>query len=135
MRLFWLLISVLIPVLILLRLVLSVPVLIAVPILLWLVLPILLPVVALIAVSLRLTLRRGLLALVWPTGSLGTRALLAVLRLACGRFGRRDVLGHVLPVLVARAEGLWVAQAGRRFLLCPLADSLGVLQLYLILLL
>jgi hypothetical protein len=107
-----LLVAVLLPVaiLILITFLIAVPILVAV----------LIAVLILIAVS-----------LARPRLILGT--LSTALRLARGCSRRNHVFRHAVPVLITHAEGLWIAQAGRRFLLCSLADAQGVFQLHLVL--
>ena len=133
----WIALSVLLLValLVLLWIILSVLVTVAIPIVLLIAFPILLPVLT--TIPWVPVPGRVHLALVWigwiirPAGPV--RAWPAFLRFARGGLRGRYIVWHAVPVLVAHAEGLRVAQTGCGFLLCPLADAVGILQLGLIL--
>jgi hypothetical protein len=120
MLLFALLILLLFALLILLLLALLILLLSALLILLLLMLLILLLLALLVA------LRCGDRGLSRPTSPL--LPLLTAWRHNRGRCGRFYLVWHALPLLIAKAEGLRIAQSGHCYFMLPLADFLGVLQ-------
>ena len=86
----------------------------------------LLAVLVPLLIALLITLRCGDGGLIRPTGSLSP--LLVAWRHDGGRCGRFYLVWHALPPLIARAEGLRIAQGGHCCFMLPLADFLGALQ-------
>jgi hypothetical protein len=82
----------------------------------------LLPVLVLLLIALR-CIDRGLIR---PTRPLWP--FLSAWRYDHGRLGRFYLVWHALPLLIAEAEGLRIAQSGRCRFVCLLANPLGLLQ-------
>ena len=97
--------------------------------LLALLLLLLLVVSVLLLLALLVALRCGERGLIWPTAPL--LPLLTAWRHNGGRCGRFYLVWHALPLLIARAKGLRIAQGGHGCFVLPLADLLGQLQPFL----